>query len=363
MAYTRSNPHLFTTTRAGKKDIDTELNDSVKRDNDILNQLNSAVIAAVPGVGDAGNVEKVPVTTGTGLVWRKINESYIEPKGFSGGVLKDNTIEGRPLADACIETRHIRPKSIKTEQIDDAAVKSTQIHPAAVTTEKIADGAVTAVKLGALSVITAKIADLAISTVKLADGAVTAIKLAAASVTTEKVVDGAVTAVKIANGVVNAAKLSALSVITEKIADLAVTTAKLANGAVTAVKLAAGAVVAAWNASTAGTASGTIIQANTLPQNRIQNFNQLKPHVLAAIGSNGALLRGYGVASVNVNSGVYTVNFATAASSASYVVSATPYHGISQSLGVIVTTKTANSFTLFFEGYSNTAFDLIVYDV
>ena len=70
------------------------------------------------------------------------------------------------------------------------------------------------------SIITEKLAELAVTTAKIANLAVTAEKLANGAVTTEKLANLAVTAAKLADG--------------------SVTTPKLANGAVTAEKLASG---------------------------------------------------------------------------------------------------------------------------
>jgi hypothetical protein len=123
-----------------------------------------------------------------------------------------------------------------------------------VVTAKIADSAVTAVKIADLAIGTSKIADNAVTTAKINDGNVTAGKLATDSVTTIKIADNAVTNDKIADDAVTATQLATSAVETLKINDLAVTTAKIDNSSVTSGKIAAGAVETTNIANSAVTA-------------------------------------------------------------------------------------------------------------
>lgn len=87
-----------------------------------------------------------------------------------------------------------------------------------VVTAEIADLAVTTAKLADLAVATGKIADLAVATGKLADLGVTTAKLANLAVTTGKVADGAITAPKVADA---AATVGAPGVPTVRVFDIA----------------------------------------------------------------------------------------------------------------------------------------------
>lgn len=96
-------------------------------------------------------------------------------------------------------------------------------------------------------VVTAGIANDAVTAAKIATGAVGSDELAADSVTAAKIASGAVgeselasdavTAAKIASGAVGASELASSAVETAKINDSAVTTAKINDGAVTNAKL------------------------------------------------------------------------------------------------------------------------------
>jgi len=96
--------------------------------------------------------------------------------------------------------------------------------------------------LGFGTVVTAGIADLAVTSGKLADGAVVEDKIGAVAVTTAKIGTSQVTTAKIADGNVTEDKLGTGAATVNKIGALAVTSAKLAADSVIAGKIADGAV-------------------------------------------------------------------------------------------------------------------------
>ena len=98
-------------------------------------------------------------------------------------------------------------------------------------------------------------------TAKIANGAVTTDKLADKAVTSAKLADNAVTTPKIQNSAVNAEKLAGEAVTTGKIANEAVTTGKLGNEAVTVAKLGNGSV----HASKLGAANFTLGGSVSVP--------------------------------------------------------------------------------------------------
>jgi len=80
-----------------------------------------------------------------------------------------------------------------------------------------------------LSILTAMLANDAVTSVQLADSAVTNAKLVANSVTTAKLADASITEAKIAGGSVTSAKIADGTIATVDFADGAVTTAKLGS--------------------------------------------------------------------------------------------------------------------------------------
>ena len=118
---------------------------------------------------------------------------------------------------------------IKTGNVLDVAVDGTTIvhtgdelsvPDSGIVTAKIADAAVTTVKIADDAVITAKILDANVTTAKIADDAVITAKILDANVTTAKIADANITTAKIANA----------NITTAKIADANVTTAKVNFG-------------------------------------------------------------------------------------------------------------------------------------
>lgn len=153
----------------------------------------------------------------------------------------------------------------------------------------LADGSVITSKLADLAVTADKIAVDAVQTVKIVDGAVTADKLASDAVQTAKVVDEAITTAKLADG----------SVVTAKIPDGAVTASKIPDGSLSDAKLAAALkrqMAKAW-----GAFDGTQVGVD---MTGVKNsFN------VSSVVDNG--------------SGDYTVNFTTPFDSTNFAVVAT----------------------------------------
>jgi len=113
MAYTRQNPNLFTTTNAGKADLDIEFNTAVGRDNDLLLRIAAIVQAALPGLNDARNISKVPTTDGANLNWAKIDSSFFNLNSVDGSLV---------LQEASVPQNALGVGSVGTLQIIDANI-------------------------------------------------------------------------------------------------------------------------------------------------------------------------------------------------------------------------------------------------
>lgn len=116
--------------------------------------------------------------------------------------------------------------------IGDGKVVTAKIADQAVTEDKIATEAITAGKLYSGSVLTSKIGD----------GQVTNEKMASNSVATGNIIDGNVTSAKLATGSVTTLKIAPKAVVSGNINDFAITKTKIGSEAVTEEKIAVGAV-------------------------------------------------------------------------------------------------------------------------
>jgi len=131
------------------------------------------------------------------------------------------------------------PSFIDSILLKALSVITEKIAENAVTTGKIEDLAVTNAKIDNLAVTVAKIADLAVETAKIANLAVTNAKIDNLAVTTGKIEDLAVQTGKIDDLAVTTAKIEDLACTTGKINDLAVTNLKLGNASVSLPKVTA----------------------------------------------------------------------------------------------------------------------------
>lgn len=144
------------------------------------------------------------------------------------------------IADDAVTAAKIAAGAVGTTELADGGVTTAKLATDAVTTDKILDANVTTTKIADSNVTTAKIASLNVTTGKIADDAVTTAKIAAANVTETELATAAVTTIKIADANVTTAKIAPLNVTTGKIAASAVTTAKIADSAITLAKIADG---------------------------------------------------------------------------------------------------------------------------
>ena len=135
-------------------------------------------------------------------------------------------------------TPKIANLSILTAMLADDAVTQAKIADSAVGTLQILDDAVTAAKIAALAVGTPELADLGVTGAKLAADAVTDVKVAT-GINGSKISDLTLPGAKIVDRGVSSVKIALLAIITELIADSAVTTPKIADASVTAAKMAA----------------------------------------------------------------------------------------------------------------------------
>ena len=148
------------------------------------------------------------------------------------------------LADSAVTNAKITDATITGAKLANDTITATQIAANAITSSELADNAVDTAAITDLNVTTVKIADTAVNTAKIAKSAVTFVKtnFSDGDIPGAKLTGDSVTATQIANNAVTANELAYNAVDTAAIANTAVTSAKIASNTITADNIAADAV-------------------------------------------------------------------------------------------------------------------------
>jgi len=177
------------------------------------------------------------------------------------------------LADNAVTNAKITDATITGAKLVNNTITATQIAANAITSSELADNAVDTAAITNLNVTTAKIANLAITGGKIEDGAITFVKtnFSDGDIPGAKLTADSVTATQIANNAVTANELADNAVDTAAIANAAVTSAKIASNTITADNIAADAVGASELANNA--VDTTAIATNAVTTAKITNLN------------------------------------------------------------------------------------------
>ena len=143
--------------------------------------------------------------------------------------IADNAVTNEKLAEHSVDNSKLSPDSVSYEKIQDGAVITEKIQDKAVTTEKVEEKAITNSKLGDQSVDGRVVREASLESKHFANESVTTEKVARKSITKDKLADNSVDDSKVVDGSIGNAKLSPDSVTTEKIKDSSVTNEKVAN--------------------------------------------------------------------------------------------------------------------------------------
>ena len=165
---------------------------------------------------------------------------------------------------------------IVTATLADSAVTNAKITDATITGAKLVNDTITATQIAANAISSSELADNAVDTAAITNLNVTTDKLAATSVTTAKIADSAVTFVKtnFSDGDIPGAKLTAASVTSTQLANNSVTANELADNAVDTAAIANTAVTGAKIASdtiTSGHIAANAIGASELADNAVDS--------------------------------------------------------------------------------------------
>ena len=211
-----------------------------------------------------------------------------------------------PLTAGQIVTATLADNAVTAAKIADDAITATQINANAITSTELADASVDANALQSN----------AVTTVKVLDGNITNAKLAG-SITGDKLSDTTVTFAKLnlSNGDIPGAKITSASITATQIADNAVTANELADNAVDTAAIANTAVTGAKIASdtiTAGHIAANAIGASELADNAVDS---------AAISANAVTTAK--ITDLNITTGKLANNAVTAAKIADDTITAT----------------------------------------
>ena len=143
--------------------------------------------------------------------------------------IADKAVTNEKLAEHSVDNSKLSPDSVSYDKIQNDAVITEKIQDNAVTTEKVEEKAITNTKLGDQSVDGRVVREASLETKNFANESVTTEKVARKSITKDKLADNSVDASQVVDGSIGNAKLSPDSVTTEKIKDSSVTNEKVAD--------------------------------------------------------------------------------------------------------------------------------------
>lgn len=176
------------------------------------------------------------------------------------------------LADSAVTNAKINDATITGAKLANDTITATQIAANAIGSSELANNAVDTAAITDLNVTTAKLAATSVTTAKIADSAVTFVKtnFSNGDIPGAKITTDSITATQIASNAITASELADNAVDTAAIANTAVTTAKIADSAVTAAKINNSAII---NQKLAAGAVGTAkIADDAVTQAKIANL-------------------------------------------------------------------------------------------
>lgn len=143
--------------------------------------------------------------------------------------IADKAVTNEKLAEHSVDNTKLSHDSVSYDKIQNDAVITEKIQDNAVTTEKVEEKAITNTKLGDQSVDGRVVREASLETKHFANESVTTEKVARKSITKDKLADNSVDSSQVVDGCIGNAKLSPDSVTTEKIKDSSVTNEKVAD--------------------------------------------------------------------------------------------------------------------------------------
>ena len=144
--------------------------------------------------------------------------------------IADQNVTREKIADQSVDNSKLSPKAVTYDKLNDKSVITEKLNDRAVTTEKVEEKAITNPKLGDQSVDGRVVREASLETKHLANESVTTDKIARKSITKDKIAEGAIDETLVKDGSIVNSKLSKNAVSTDKIENGSVTNDKLASG-------------------------------------------------------------------------------------------------------------------------------------
>jgi hypothetical protein len=319
--------------------LDGDLNKMIDLINTLSDEINHVVVGALPGADDPLNANSLMTTDGAG------NISWVKAASAN---LDDGAVTTVKIQNAAITPEKIQPQAIDTDQLAIDAVTTAKIADGAITTAKIANGAVGHYQIGNNSIVAAQIADRAITTAKIANNAVTGDKIPNTSIAGAQLQNQTITAAQIANQTITNAQIANQTITATQIANQTITNAQIANQTIRATQIANQTITNAQIANQSITAT------------QLQNAGQMVPFAMGYYKQGAGVQKGVNVNVNQQSTGLYSVQFLSAAQNTNYIILLTTENPSSATLfyaEVAYGTRSTQGFTVR-TGFNATLYDL-----
>ena len=174
------------------------------------------------------------------LADQSVDNSKLSPKAVTYDKLNDKSVITEKLNDRAVTTEKVEEKAITNPKLGDQSVDGRVVREASLETKHLANESVTTDKIARKSITKDKIAEGAVDETLVKDGSIVNSKLSVDAVATKNIKDSSVTNEKMAQNSVNTAQVVDKSIVNSKLSDNAVSNEKIKNGSVTNDKLANG---------------------------------------------------------------------------------------------------------------------------
>ena len=151
--------------------------------------------------------------------------------------IADQNVTREKIADQSVDNSKLSSNAVTYDKLNDKSVITEKLNDRAVTTEKVEEKAITNPKLGDQSVDGRVVREASLESKHLSNESVTTDKIARKSITKDKIAEGAVDETLIKDYSIVNSKLSKNAVSTDKIENGSVTNDKLASGTLKIDKL------------------------------------------------------------------------------------------------------------------------------